>query len=242
MRGLFVTGTDTGVGKSVLAAAVCAGLARRGERVAALKPALTGLDEEPGEWPHDHELLASVASAGQAPEAIAPNRFGPPLSPHLAAELAGVRIEPAALLAAVHAAAAASDAIVVEGVGGLMVPLTPGYLVRDLAVDLGMPVVVAARTGLGTINHTLLTLDSARSAGLRVVGVAMTPWPLEPSAMERSNCDTVERLGGIEVSRLPAARPGTLADAAEALPLERWLDGSSGGVSSAAPRRDVAAR
>jgi dethiobiotin synthetase len=226
----------------VVSAAVCAGLALRGERVAALKPALTGLDEEPGEWPHDHELLASVASAGQAPEAVAPNRFGPPLSPHLAAKLAGVGIEPAALLAAADRAAAHADAIVVEGVGGLMVPLTPGYLVRDLAIDLAMPVVVAARTGLGTINHTLLTLDAARSAGLRVVGVAMTPWPLEPSTMERSNCDTVERLGGIEVSRLQAARPGTLADAAEALPLERWLDGSSGGVSSAAPRRDVAAR
>ena len=75
------------------------------------------------------------------------------------------------------------------------------------------------------INHTLLTLDAARSAGLRVVGVAMTPWPLEPSAMELSNRDMVERLGGIEVSRLPAARPGALADAAETLPLERWLDG-----------------
>jgi len=241
-RGLFVTGTGTDVGKSVLAAAVCAGLARRGERVAALKPAVTGLDEEPGEWPHDHELLASVASAGQAPEAIAPHRFGPPLSPHLAAELAGVRIEPAGLLAAVDAAAAESDAIVVEGVGGLMVPLTPGYLVRDLAVDLGMPVVVAAPTGLGTINHTLLTLDAARSAGLRVAGVAMTPWPVEPSTMELSNRETVERLGGIEVSRLPAARPGALADVAEALPLERWLGSGGGGVSSAASRRDVAAR
>jgi dethiobiotin synthetase len=244
MRGLFVTGTDTGVGKSVLAAVICVGLARRGERVAVLKPAVTGLDDEPGDWPHDHELLASAASAGQAPEAVAPNRFGPPLSPHLAAELAGVAIEPAELLAAADRAAADADVIVVEGVGGLMVPLTPGYLVRDLAVDLGLPVVVAARTGLGTINHTLLTLDAARSAGLRVAGVAMTPWPSEPSAMERSNRDTVERLGDTEVSCLPAARPGALAGAAEALPLERWLGSGEprDGVSSAAPRRAVAAR
>ena len=68
-----------------------------------------------------------------------------------------------------------------EGVGGLLVPITPGYLVRDLAIDLGLPVVVAARTGLGTINHTLLTVEAARAGGLSVAGVVMTPWPGEPS-------------------------------------------------------------
>src|ERR687891_1403911 len=161
LRGVFVTGTDTGVGKSVLAAAICGALAGRGERVAAFKPAVTGLDEDPGERGHDHELLASVANAGQSPEEVAPYRFGPPVSPHLAAELAGVRIEPAELVAA----ARAHELLVCEGVGGLLVPLTSGYLVRDLAIDLGLPVVIAARTGLGTINHTLLTVEAARGAG-----------------------------------------------------------------------------
>ena len=135
MRGVFVTGTDTGVGKSVVAAAICAALAARGERVAAFKPAVTGLDEEPGEFGHDHELLASVASAGQSPEEVAPWRFGPPVSPHHAAELAGQRIEPAQLVAA----ARAHELLVCEGVGGLLVPITPGYLVRDLAIDLELP-------------------------------------------------------------------------------------------------------
>ena len=151
MRGLFVTGTDTGVGKSVLAASLCAALAARGERVAAFKPVVTGLDDERGEFGHDHELLASAANAGQAPEDVAPYRFGPPLSPHLAAELAGERIEPAQLLEA----ARAHELLVCEGVGGLLVPITTGYLVRDLAIDLELPLVVAARRGLGTINHTL---------------------------------------------------------------------------------------
>ena len=99
MRGCFVTGTDTGVGKTVVAAAIAAALSARGERVAAFKPVVTGLDDpRDPDWPPDHELLA--AAAGTTSEAVAPLRFGPPVSPHLAAELAGVTIEPAELLAA----------------------------------------------------------------------------------------------------------------------------------------------
>jgi uncharacterized protein (TIGR02611 family) len=78
-----------------------------------------------------------------------------------------------------------------------MVPLTPGYLVRDLAVDLALPLVIASRPGLGTINHTLLTIEAARAAGLRVAGVVMTPWRAEPEPIERSNRATVERLGAV---------------------------------------------
>ena len=219
MRGVFVTGTDTGVGKSVVAASVCAALAARGERVAAFKPVVTGLDDEPGEFGHDHELLASAANAGQAPEDVAPYRFGPPVSPHHAAELAGAPIEPAQLLAVARAHAL----LVAEGVGGLLVPITTGYLVRDLAIDLELPVVVAARTGLGTINHTLLTVEAARTAGLHVAGVVMTPWPDEPLAIERSNRETIERLSGVRVSGLPATNRDGLAEVAASLPLEAWL-------------------
>jgi dethiobiotin synthetase len=219
LRGVFVTGTDTEVGKSVVAAAICAALAARGERVAAFKPVVTGLDEEPGELGRDHELLASVANAGQSPEEVAPYAFGPPVSPHLAAELAGVGIEPAELVAA----ARAHELLVCEGVGGLLVPITPGYLVRDLAVDLGLPVVIAARPGLGTISHTLLTVESARAAGLRVAGVVMTPWPDAPSEMERSNRATVERLGDVPVTGLPRTTPGRLAEAGSSLPIDAWL-------------------
>ena len=104
------------------------------------------------------------------------------MSPHLAAELAGEEIEPERLLAAARAAAAGADALVCEGVGGLLVPLSPRYLVRDLAVDLGLPLVVAASPGLGTINHTLLTIEAARAAGLEVAAVVLTPWPDEPDA------------------------------------------------------------
>jgi dethiobiotin synthetase len=221
VRGLFVTGTDTGVGKSVLAAAICAGLAAAGRRVAAFKPVVTGLDDAPGEWPFDHELLAGVT--GQDPATVSPWRFGPPASPHLAAELDGRTLEPPELLAAARRAAAWADALVCEGVGGLMVPITPGYLVRDFAVDMRMPLVVAARPGLGTINHTLLTLEAARAAGLRPLAVVMTPWPEKPSRLEESNRTTVARLGGVPVHGLPECTPDSLAGAAEALPLADWL-------------------
>jgi dethiobiotin synthetase len=223
MRGVFVTGTGTEVGKSVVAAAVCAALARRGERVAAFKPAVTGLDEPTGDWPPDHELLAGAASAGQSPADVAPHRFGPPVSPHYAAELAGETIEPALLVEAARAAGMGADALVCEGIGGLLVPITSGYLVRDLAVDLGLPVVVAATTGLGTINHTLLTVEAARAAGLGVAGVVMTPWPADPAPIEASNRAMIEDLGGVSVSGLPPTAPRSLAAAGRSLPLDDWL-------------------
>jgi dethiobiotin synthetase len=220
VRGVFVTGTDTGAGKSIVAAAICAALAARGEPVAAFKPVVTGLDEDPTEeWPQDHVLLAEAGGGRQAPDDVAPYRFGPAVSPHFAAELAGETIEPARLLQT----ARAHELVVCEGVGGLMVPITTGYLVRDLAVDLALPLVIAARTGLGTINHTLLTIEAARSAGLTVAGVVMTPWPDDPEPIERSNRVTVERLGGLRVSGLPFTEEAALADAGARLPLDDWL-------------------
>ena len=83
-----------------------------------------------------------------------------------------------------------------------LVPITPGYLIRDLAIDLGLPLVIAARTGLGTINHTLLTLEAARAVALDVRAVVLTPWPEAPSALERSNRTTIEHLGGVAVRTL----------------------------------------
>jgi dethiobiotin synthetase len=150
---------------------------------------------------------------------VAPYTFGPPVSPHYAAELAGEAIEPARLVEL----ARAHELLVCEGVGGFLVPLTPGYLIRDLAIDLGLPVLVAARTGLGTINHTLLTVESARAAGLDVAGVVMTPWPDEPEPIEVSNRATVERLAEVPVASLPATDPGSLAAAGAGLPLDEWL-------------------
>jgi dethiobiotin synthetase len=239
VRGLFVTGTDTGVGKSVLSAALVATMVAAGEHVRAYKPVVTGLDEpatesrgkgEPDPWPPDHELLASVA--GMSPEDVSPLSFGPAVSPHLAAELAGERVDANALLMHARGGAAPTNAggreetVIVEGVGGLLVPLADDYTVRDLAVALALPLVIAARPGLGTINHTLLTLQAARSVGLHVSAVVLTPWPAQPGPLERSNRETVARLGEVEVDSLALAAGPTsaaLAGVGRTLPWRRWL-------------------
>jgi dethiobiotin synthetase len=200
LQGVFVTGTGTEVGKTVVAAAIARTLASDGRKVAVFKPAVTGLDE-PGE--PDHALLRRAAGSEQSKEEIAPYRYNPAASPHLAAELAGEPIDPQRLLAAARAAAAGADTLVCEGVGGLLVPLSPDYLVRDLAADLGLPVIVAASPGLGTINHTLLSIEAARAGGLEVVAVVLTPWPDEPSRIEQSNRETLKSLGGTTVETLP---------------------------------------
>jgi dethiobiotin synthetase len=242
-RGLFVTGTDTGAGKTILSAALLAAIAAAGERVRAHKPVVTGLDEPPGEWPPDHELLA--LAAGMEPEDVAPLRYGPAVSPHLAAELAGERIDPAQLLAAARGAdqaanfeerrvgheiggqgSTAESIVIVEGVGGLLVPLADRFTVLDLAARLGLPLLIAARPGLGTINHTLLTLDAARSAGIEVCAVVLTPWSARPSIIESSNRDTIARLGDVEVACLPhvpRAEIVALARVGGDLPWRRWL-------------------
>jgi dethiobiotin synthetase len=200
LRGVFVAGTGTEVGKTVVAAALARGLARAGERVGVFKPAVTGLDEAEKA---DHELLRLAAGSGQGDDEIAPYRFGPPVSPHLAAELAGERIEPALLVKRAQEAAAGADVLVCEGVGGLLVPLTGGYQVRDLARDLELPLVIAATPALGTINHTLMTVESARAVGLQVACVVFTPWPQRPGRVEESNRRTIASLGAVPVETLP---------------------------------------
>ncbi|HEX5224892.1 MAG TPA: dethiobiotin synthase [Solirubrobacteraceae bacterium] len=188
MRGLLVTGTDTGVGKTVVSAALLAAMGAEGEGVAAFKPAV---------------------------------------SPHLAAELGRIRIEPERVLALARAAGA-QRTLVVEGVGGLLVPLTTTFSVCDLAVELGLPLVVVARPGLGTISHTLLTVLHARSRGLDVRGVILNRWPEPAGAMERSNRTTIERGAGVEVTTLTELHgpdPRALAAAGAALPWKSWLGG-----------------
>lgn len=224
MRGIFVTGTDTGVGKTVVAAAICAALTARGEKVAAFKPVVTGVDEHPpAGWPPDHELLAAAAGGRQGASDVTPYTFGKPVSPHFASQLEGRAIERARIRGAADAAASRADVLVCEGVGGLLVPLSPAYSVRDLAVELQLPVLVVARTGLGTINHSLLTVEAARAAGLRVAGLVMSPWPARPEPLERSNRETLERLTGLTVSCLAPTTPAELAGAGEALPIANWL-------------------
>lgn len=226
--GLFVTGTDTEVGKTILSAALIAAMRAAGIEVIAHKPAVSGLDEPSTEWPPDHVLLGALS--GMSPEQVAPLRYGPAVSPHLAASLADTPVTDAEVIASARQAAeiaAKRDAtLVVEGVGGLLVPLTDTLSVRALAVELGLPLLIAARPGLGTINHTLLSIEAARAAKLDVRAVILTPWPGQPSPMQRSNRETISRHGNVEVVGLPPlSSPSNdlLASAGDMLPWRDWL-------------------
>ncbi len=224
MPGLFVTGTGTGVGKSVVAAAIVAALTAKGKKVAAFKPAVSGLDEITPGWPLDHELLAA-ATGWQSPDQVSPFTFGPPVSPHLAARDAGVSITLEALIDAYESARADAEVAICEGVGGLMVPLAddPELSVLDFAKAIALPAVVATHPGLGTISDTRLTVDRLHDEGIPVAAVVLSGWPEHPSAIELSNLETLARLLRVDVATLPITSPERLADDAADLPIERWL-------------------
>lgn len=232
MSGVFVTGTGTEVGKTVVAGVIARTAVEAGLTVAVFKPAVSGLGDLSSGEVADHEYLRLAASSEQSDDEVAPYRFGPAVSPHLAAELAGIEIEPEVIRDGLERARQGSGFLVCEGVGGFLVPLSAGYLVRDFAVEAGLPVVVVASPGLGTINHTLLTVEAVRAKGLEVAFVVLTPWPTEPSGMEESNRESIERLAGVSVRTLEAidpAEPGS------------WPKlGLSEGPASAAPRSTLA--
>lgn len=199
-----MTGTGTEVGKTFAAAMVAHSFAAEGQRVKVFKPVVTGLDE-PGE--PDHAILRRAARSEQSDEEIAPFRYGPPVSPHLAAAMQGEEIERKVLLEAAHLARQGADAFICEGVGGLLTPLNLNYQVRDLILDLAMPVAIASPPGLGAINHTLLTIEAVQAVGLRVTSVILTPWPQEPGDVEVSNRETIAAFGAVDVATLPWIDP-----------------------------------
>jgi len=235
VHGCLVTATDTGVGKTILSAALTAALYAAGDPVQPYKPVITGLDEDPRPWPADHELLGLMAAV--PPERVAPERFGPAVSPHLAAARAGRTLDPARMVERARDAGRRGP-LVVEGVGGLLAPLTEQWSVRDLAMALGLPVVIAARAGLGTINHTLLTLEAARAGSLDVRAIVLTPWPQEPDDIQLSNRQTIARLGAVPVEGLEqvsAPEPMLLARAAQRLPYRAWLGAAHPDLQPAPP-------
>lgn len=171
---LFVTATDTGVGKTAVASALAALLRRRGRNVGVMKPVASGCVESGGSLVSaDGICLARAAGAADPHELVCPVRLRLPLAPTAAAELEGREIDlgrvwdAAARLAAVH------DCLIVEGIGGIMVPVAAGWSVADVAAELAAPILVVARAGLGTINHSLLTVEAARARGLDVAAILL---------------------------------------------------------------------
>lgn len=192
--GIAVMGTDTGVGKTVVAAAIALAARAQGRTVAPLKPAQTGWD---GVIPGDAVVVARALGLDEPLDAICPYRLRDPLAPLVAAQREGVRLDPGVVVAAYRALAARYDLVVVEAAGGAAVPFSDGVDMAGLAGLLDLPVVVAMRPGLGTINHTLLTLEALHRRGLTVLGTVISGYPDDPGLDALTNPPLLARISPV---------------------------------------------
>lgn len=203
-NGIFISGTDTGVGKTVITAALAWSLKQTGKRIAALKPVQTGT-ELPGLT--DIEFVEKVLGTHHALDDVCPYRFPKPLAPLVASELSGGEIDIGKIKEAYRKLQSAHDIVIVEGAGGLLVPILENYLMSDLASDLGLPVLLVTRPDLGTLNHTLLTVESARTRGLRITGIVINNFPEDPGDAERTNPELISRLTGAPIAGVYPSDP-----------------------------------
>ncbi|MCD4824526.1 MAG: dethiobiotin synthase [Phycisphaerae bacterium] len=195
LPGVFVTGTDTEVGKTVIAGAIARSLRKAGRSVEAFKPAASGCRHTSvGLVSEDAEFLAACADSNRALTEITPIRMAAALAPNVAAELKKQPVDLEEIFQAYTRLAGVADAIVVEGIGGLLCPISNDFWVIHLAKMMALPLVIVARPNLGTINHTLLTIWAARSAGIHVAGVIINRYQVEPNltdAQARQHSDAV---------------------------------------------------
>jgi dethiobiotin synthetase len=198
-RGVFVTGTDTGVGKTIIAASLARLLRMQGINVGVMKPVTSGCCEEGGVLVSaDAQLLCQSAGIPYS-EDIAPYRLREPIAPTEAARIDGVMIDFSTIKASFERLSAQHEYVIVEGAGGLMVPLSGGLLVADLALELGLSLLVVARPGLGTINHAVLTCFAAQQMGLQVAGVIINGMPDNPGRAEQSAPHLIGSLCGAPI-------------------------------------------
>jgi dethiobiotin synthetase len=196
-RGLFITGTDTGVGKTFFACCLAALLKDSGYKVGVMKPAETGCDQDEGKLVPQDALALKEASGCELPlETICPYQFREPLAPSVAAEREGVRIDIDRLIDVYGEISAARDVTIVEGAGGLLVPLLPSYTYADFAKALKLPLIVVAANKLGMINHLLLTLGHASFQGLSVLGYVANQIESQPSVAAETNREALLSLTG----------------------------------------------
>jgi dethiobiotin synthetase len=200
-RGLFVTGTDTNVGKTHLASMIIRDLRQSGHRVGAYKPACSGavIDAKGDRW-DDIERLRSALGAEYPDDLICPQRFLAPLAPPMAARAEGRQVDFDLLVHGAEHWQPHADLLIVEGAGGLLAPVAEAKTVADLAIAIGYPLIIVARCGLGTINHTLLTVEAARHRGLSVAGIVLNQSrPEDDFALAESNATAIAAHGQIPI-------------------------------------------
>lgn len=207
-KGLFVTGTDTGVGKTVVTAALIRAAAEAGLRVCGMKPIETGCRKEPSGvrrsgtevqhedlTPSDGMFLKEATGMQESIDLVTPVRFESPLAPMPAAEIEGTPVDMKRIQDAFSALGKAYDAVIVEGIGGLFVPIAKDFFVFDLAKTFGLPLIVVSRPGLGAISHTMLTVDCAVRRGLAIAGIVLNySRPAEGDLSEKTNPEVIAQI------------------------------------------------
>ena len=232
MKGVFVTGTGTGVGKTVVCGLLAGFLRARGMRVTTQKWVETGVTDGPSDIDVHRRLMGDPGSAPEPPPADrCPYRFSFPASPHLAAAREGRRVDPAVIEAAYRRLAETHDAVLVEGAGGFLVPLSEELLTGDLVARIGLPVLVVVRNRLGCVNDALLTMEAVRRRGVPLLGLVFNRFPAEgdaaPAEVFSDNPRIVAKIAGAPVLGLvpllsdPARGAEAFAPVGRAF-LEQW--------------------
>lgn len=196
-KGIFITGTDTGIGKTVVAAAIARVLKERGINVGIMKPVTSGCSERDGKLFSDDAALLRWAAGLPFDEDTEPYCLKAPIAPSMAAEKEGVRIDFSLIKSAYDRLASQHDFMIIEGAGGLMVPLAGGLLIADLITQLKVPALVVTRPNLGTVNHTLLTCFTARQLGIETRGFIINRYPDRPGEAEEYAPHLLDSLAGV---------------------------------------------
>ena len=200
-KGIFITGTDTGVGKTVVAAGLAVALKTKGIDVGVMKPIQSGCKKKREKLiPLDSLFLIKATGVRDALDLVTPYRLFHPLAPSVAAKIETVEIDTKKIIDAYNRLLELHDIVIVEGIGGLLVPIKKDYFITDLIRDLSIPVIIVARAGLGTINHTLLTVKYASSQGIEIMGIVINN-AVEKRAglVEKTNPEVIRKLSGIPV-------------------------------------------
>jgi len=200
-KGIFITGTDTGVGKTLVASGLLLALKEMGFSVCPMKPVETGCKLRRGRLiPQDTIRLINISGVNEALEKVNPYRFKPPLAPAVAAEFENTVIRKKKILSAFNYLVKKYDIIIVEGAGGIMVPVYKKYLILDLIKDMETPLIIVSRPGLGTINHTCLTIEAARNRGIGIIGVIINyTAKTKKTLAEKTNPEIIESLTRVPV-------------------------------------------
>jgi dethiobiotin synthetase len=198
--GIFITGTDTGVGKTVVAAGLALALRERGLKVGVMKPVATGCLGDGKRLISSDAVFLLEAAENEYPALTNPFRFKNPLAPNVASVVEKKEIPIEKILKAYRELRCHYDYVIVEGIGGLLVPITKDYFVANLIHEFNLPVLIVARGGLGTINHTLLTVDAATIRGFEVRGVIFNRMPkVNLSMAEITNPKVIHDLTGVPI-------------------------------------------